>query len=304
MAWVTYKKTNLLRLVNIHLFLNQIRIMYKVFGIMLVFVFTNAKAQFYYNDILGNKQAKAHFILLKKSSIKKVTVTSTNPNGEPIEGISILQEINARRSEMTTSTQSPSSPTSILFTKYLENGMPASTNDSTEAAVSFTSYTYSNETPENLTGVASASHEPEQSVIKFSEKRTYTFSGNQPKSMLRIKNGKDTLNVQFVADEHGWIGEERWVEKGTTKETYFYYYDIKGNLTDIARYSSRARRLLPDYTFEYDSNGRLAQMTSFVNGTNQYRIWRYTYDGRGLKTKEVVFNKDKQAEGKVLYNYE
>ncbi len=304
MTWATYKKTILLRLVNIHLILNQIRTMYKVLCVMCFSAATSVNAQYYYNDILGNKQAKEHYQLLKKNNIKKVTVTSTDPNGEPIEGISILQEINARRNEMTTSTQSPSSPTSILSTKFLENGMPATTNDSTEAAVSLTSYTYGSGTPENLTGVTSASHEPEQTILKFSENRQYTFNGSQPKSMLRIKNGKDSLKVQFLADEHGWIGEERWVEKGKTIETYYYYYDAKGHLTDIARYSTRARRLLPDYTFEYDGNGRLAQMTSFVNGTNQYRIWRYTYDDRGLKTKEVVFNKDKQAEGKVLYSYE
>lgn len=278
--------------------------MYKVIGLLCICAVTQTKAQYYYNDILGNKQAKDNYARLKQNNIKKVTVTTTDPNGEPTEGFAILQEINARKNEMNTSTQSALSPTSILYTKYALSGYPANTTDSTEAAVSVTSYNYQTDNPENLSAISSATHEPEQQSIKFFEHRQYVFNGAQPKAMLRVKNGKDSLRVKFVPDEHGWIGEEQWTEKGKRTETYYYYYDAKGNLTDIARYSKKARRLLPDYTFEYDEAGHIGQMTAFVNGTNQYRIWRYTYDSRGLKIKEVVFNKDKQAEGKVIYNYE
>ena len=278
--------------------------MHKVIGLLCICAVTHADGQYYYNDILGNKQAKDNYLLLKKNNIKRVRVTSTEPDGTPTDGFAILQETNYRRNEMNTSSQSSLSPTSILYTKYLDSGYPAATTDSTEASVSVTSYSYENETSGNLSAITSATHEPEQTIIKFFEQRRYTFSGIQPKSMVRIKNGKDTLKIQFIADEHGWIGEERWTQKGKRTETYYYYYDAKGNLTDIARYSTKARRLLPDYTFEHDENGRTTGMTAFVNGTNQYRIWRYTYDGRGLKIKDVVFNKDKQAEGKVVYNYE
>jgi len=278
--------------------------MNKVIALFCFCAVTHAHAQYYYNDILGNKQARENYMLLKKNTIKKVQIASTEPDGTPTEGFAILQEINARRNEMNTSSQSLLSPTSILLTNYQESGLPLKTIDSTEASVSVTIYTYHNELPGNLSLVSSTTHEPEQSIIKFSEKRQYTYNGTVPKSMLRVKNAKDSLRVAFLPDENNRIGEERWTEKGKLTETYYYYYDEKGNLTDIARYSNKARRLLPDYTFEYDENGRTTGMTAFVNGTNQYRIWRYTYDGRGLKTKEVIFNKDKQAEGKVVYSYE
>jgi len=278
--------------------------MYKVFSLLCVMAVTNARAQFYYNDILGNKQAREQYLNLKKNNIKKVKVSSTDPDGAPTEGFAILQEINTRKNEMTTSTESSLSPTSILQTSYAESGLPVTTTDSTEASVSTTAYSYTDINVGNLKAITSTTHEPEQQSVKFFETRAYSFKGSQPVSMLRVKNGKDSLKVQFITEEHGWIGEERWMEKDHIAETYFYYYDARGNLTDIARYNNVAKRLLPDYTFEYDENGRLAGMTAFVNGTNQYRIWRYTYDDRGLKTKEVVFNKDKQAEGKVIYAYE
>jgi hypothetical protein len=34
-----------------------------------------------------------------------------------------------------------------------------------------------------------------------------------------------------------------------------------------------------------------------------YLIWRYLFDGKGLKTKEALFNNDKELTGKIEYNY-
>ncbi len=278
--------------------------MHKVLGLLFFCLVTKAHAQYYYNDILGNKQARDNYLLLKKNNIKKVTVTSSDPDGTPTEGFAILQEINASKNEMTTSTKSSMNPISILRTTYLSNNYPSATKDSTEASVSLTTYTYSDKNESNLSVIFSSTHEPEKSAIKFSEERHYSFEGTLPKSMWRIKNGKDSLQVLFFTEEHGRIGEERWMQKGKLIETYYYYYDTNNHLTDIVRYNAKAKRLLPEYTFEYDELGRIMGMNAFISGTNQYRTWRYTYDDRGLKEKEVIFNKYKQIEGKIIYNYE
>ena len=302
MACLTYKKANLLRLVNILLFLTQISTMYRVLGILLLGIATQAQAQYFYNDILANKQAKENFLLLKTNEIKRVTVTSTDPDGMPTEGFAILQQINSKKNEMVTSTQSTISPVSIFSSSFTPTGNLLASQDSTENAVSQTTYSYGEN--DNLQKVTSQTHEPEKSVIKFSENRLYSFDGSRPTSMIRIKNRKDTLKVEFIAEEHGLVGEERWIEKGKTIETYYYYYDANGRLTDIAHFNKTARRILPDYIFEYDTKGRITSMDAIVTGTNQYRNWRYSYDARGLKIKEIIYNKDKRAEGKVLYNYE
>jgi hypothetical protein len=34
-----------------------------------------------------------------------------------------------------------------------------------------------------------------------------------------------------------------------------------------------------------------------------YLIWRYIFDDKGLKTKEALFNKDKELTGKIDYVY-
>jgi len=34
-----------------------------------------------------------------------------------------------------------------------------------------------------------------------------------------------------------------------------------------------------------------------------YLIWRYLYDAKGLKTKEALFNKQKELTGRIEYSY-
>jgi len=269
--------------------------MYKVPLLFLICFSTKLNAQYYYNDILGNKQAKDNFLLLKTNEIKKVTVTTTDAFGEPNKGFAILQEVKASKNEMTTSTKSEMSPISILKTTYYPSGFPKTTVDSSENAVTITSYNYAADESNSLATVVSSSHEPGEAPLKFSEQRIYTFAGNQPKTMWRIKNGKDSMQVQFVLEEHGWVGEEKWIEKGRTVETYYYYYNETGKLTDVAQYSKRAKQILPNYSFEYDAKSRILSMEAFVTGTNQYRIWRYSYDYRNLKIKEIIYNKEKKA---------
>ncbi len=265
---------------------------------------TTARAQYYYNDILGNRTARENFLLLKKAGIKAVTVSSFDPSGEPTEGFSVKQEMDTRSNTIQTTSQSAYSNPSVLTSNFSADGWPGATSDSTEGSVSRTQYAYLPDASHQLLSIASATGFPGEKTNQYIETRMYTNNGPRPVGMVRIKNKKDTLQVAFIAEEHGWVGEERWTQKGKTIETYYYYYDAGGRLTDIAHFSKTARRILPDYTFEYDAGGRLAGMVTFINGTNQYRTWRYTYDARGLKTGEVVFNKDRQQEGKLVYSYQ
>ena len=81
----------------------------------------------------------------------------------------------------------------------------------------------------------------------------------KPASMLKIKNGTDTTLVTFVSDDKGNIVEERSVRLGQALPTIFYYYDTDNRMTDIVRYSTQAKRLLPLNIFEYEE-GRLRSM--------------------------------------------
>jgi len=56
--------------------------------------------------------------------------------------------------------------------------------------------------------------------------------------------------------------------------------------------------------FEYDEQNRVIQKITTTPSLNvTYLIWRYIFDERGLKTKEALFNNDKQLTGKIEYSY-
>lgn len=265
---------------------------------------STVNAQYYYNDILGNRNSRENYMQLKTAGVKEVTVTSYDPDGTPTQGFSIKQTLNTNRHTLQATSQSAYSNPSVLTTTFSATGWPISSADSTDASVSRINYTYNSNAAGELASISTSTGFPGETTNQFQEQRIYTYSNGKPVSMVRLKNGKDSLQIKFIAEEHGWIGEERWMQKGKLIETYYYYYDAAGKLTDVAHYHQTARRILPDYAFEYDGQGKISSMITFINGTNQYRTWRYTYDARGLKTQEVVFNKYKQQEGKLVYSYQ
>jgi hypothetical protein len=56
--------------------------------------------------------------------------------------------------------------------------------------------------------------------------------------------------------------------------------------------------------FEYDDNNRLIQKITTTSNLNLgYLTWRYLYNEKGLKTKEALFNKEKQLQGRIDYSY-
>ncbi|TMI80963.1 MAG: hypothetical protein E6H10_12770 [Bacteroidetes bacterium] len=117
-------------------------------------------------------------------------------------------------------------------------------------------------------------------------------------------NANDTTEVRFTLDGKGNVIEELPFVKKKNGEKIFYYYDDKSRLTDIVRFNTKARRLLPDYMFEYSANNQVVQKITTLSTIGiGYLIWRYAFDDKGLKTKEATFNRDKVMTGKIEYSY-
>lgn len=277
--------------------------MFKILAIISSFFPVTIFSQYYYKDIISNKQAKDNYLLLKKNNIKKVALISVKADGEPVEGFSVQQEINSTSNEVITRTESLTSNSSVLNTQYQPDGLPLLSIDSSEATVSITKYFYSDDEDKSLINISSQSHEPDSSNVIFKEERYYSYNGRVPTQLIRVKNQKDSIHIQFVTEQHGWVAEEKWIQKGRLTETYYYYYNENGQLTDIARYNKEAKMILPDYTFEYDEKGRIVSMTTVDNGSMDYHIWKYTYNENGLKNTEAIYNRKKQVEAQFVYKY-
>ncbi len=130
----------------------------------------------------------------------------------------------------------------------------------------------------------------------------YNNSG-QPTQMLRIKDGRDTTLVMLTHD-NGNVAQETWKRKGKVVENYYYYYNTNNQLTDIVRYNYRAKKMLPDFLYDYDANGRIIKMMQVPTGRSDYMIWQYSYNSNGLKEKELLYNKQQQLVGRIEYKYQ
>ncbi len=272
-----------------------------ILSLFSILFFASAQAQYYYKDILLPTQTADQLQRYKTNRIRAVKATSAETGREPADGMQVDQSFNNNYSEVVTISKSPQMEGTTLVTYYNSDGLIGKTVDTTDGASSTTLYTY--DASKRLTALVNNSASTGQATEKEEHLWSYTTAG-QPLSMLKIRNGTDTTYISFVIDDKGNVTEEKSTRKGKEQLPYYYYYDDQNRLTDIVHYNPIAKRLLPDYIFEYDQAGKLRSMLVVPPGGTDYQRWMYNYDERGLKTRETVYNKNRQAMGIVEYRYE
>jgi hypothetical protein len=260
-----------------------------------------AHAQYYYKDLLSTGIVEQQFRLLKEQKIKKVVLQSFESDDRETDRFLCYQVVNTSHSTLMTHTQSAGTMPSVLTSQFSSEGTLQRTSDSSGTTVTVVLYGYANSKLTTLESVSRASSDSTQET----DRHEWTYgSDGLPIRMLRIKNNVDTTEVLFKPDEQGRVAEETWKKKGVVLERYYYYYNDSRQLTDIVRYSKKARRLLPDNVFEYDTQGRVSRMIGVQPGSSNYVTWAYVYNENGLKQKEVLYNKQRQLMGTIRYRYE
>lgn len=271
------------------------------FSIIALLVSSQTYTQYYFNDIVANQQSNKQYQLLKDNKIKKMKATSYDGNNQPSEGFSLEQEFSSDYKRLITLSTITSGAVSTLVT-YYENDKVKSSHENARGVETQTDYTYDEKGRIQIINSATT-----DTSVKSTSTETHIWSyndKNQPQLMLKIKNKKDTTHIEMIPDEYGNIGEERWKRKGAPFETYYYYYNVKSQLTDIVRFNKRAQKLLPDFLFEYDTLGRIKQMIQVPAISSNYMIWKYVFNDKGLKQQELCTDRQKQLVGKIEYIYQ
>jgi YD repeat-containing protein len=255
-------------------------------------------SQHYYKDIIGTNETSQLIHTYKQNKVSRVAIRSFNESNVRIEDFSVEQVFDGRN--LRTITSSGYTAESVLVSFVDDKNRVVKTIDSNSRLFTTTTYQY-NEAG-LLTRISSTSTDSAKKAIQ-SEEHIWQYNQTRPSRLLRIKNGKDTSYIELKLDEKGNIIEEQETRRGIKSEPIFYYYNDNNQLTDIVQYNKKARRLLPEYLFEYSPSGQVIQRITVPAGSDKYLIWRYQYNEKGLKTKEVVYNKQKQLAGKVEYQY-
>jgi len=192
--------------------------------------------------------------------------------------------------------------TTTQYYQFNEQGLLTGIIDSSSSVTSTSSYNY--DAKNNLVSIKNIVSDTDDSIYLNEQHLWYYNSNGRLVKMYRVVNNNDSTEIRFTLDEMGNVTEEQPFKRTRGGEKTFYYYDDKNRLTDIVRYNTKAKRLLPDFMFEYSANNQVIQKVTTLSTMGLgYLIWRYVYDDKGLKTKEASFNRDKIMTGKIEYSY-
>jgi len=258
-------------------------------------------SQYYYNDLISLQQGTEQYKLFRSNRIHKIKATSFEADNSPTEGFVLEQEISLDGKKITLSTQ-VSNGRATVTQRTFELGRPKKSVNSSNGIETKTEYSYLENGQLQKMLIATT-----DTAMKVQSSELHIWNYDQlglPLYMLKIKNNIDTIRVEFTKDEAGLIAEEKWKKKDKTFETYYYYYDNQQHLTDIVRFNTKLKNLVPDFQFEYDEKGRISKMTQISLSSSNYLIWINTYNEKGLKVKETAYAKEKKLVGSIVYSYE
>ena len=258
-----------------------------------------AEAQYYYRDIITNKQLLKEVALIRENKVRSVVIKSFEADGSESEGFFCERKFSKDYKRAELFTRSDISGASLLTSYFDSEGKLLQTRDSSAILLSVSSYFYDDKKRVKSIATAIRSSDDEFTT-EIHEEHIYTYKETDlPESMMRVKNRNDSTLILFQSDEKNNIG----IEKNTkTGSKYYYYYDDKNRLTDIVHSNETTQKLLPDYLFEYNNAGQIAQMTATEEGSSYYYVWKYTYND-GLRTMEKCYSKERRLMGTIEYMY-
>ncbi|MEP6616556.1 MAG: hypothetical protein ABJA57_08260 [Ginsengibacter sp.] len=268
-------------------------------SVLCLLISSSISAQYYYKEIWNSQQLNREFVILKNQKIRNIAVKSFESDGQPSEGFFCEKRIDKNYGRIQMFSKSNVTGQSLIFSYFNPDGRITRTVDSTEHSFNQTEYVY--DESGRITTIKTFTKD-DADAAGISETHKYTYAGEKLVKMESEKNNAAFATVNFKIDDKGNVIEEEEVAKNNRKK-YFYYYDDKNQLTDVVHYNDRAKRLLPDYMYEYDELGQVSKLVSTeADGTN-YFTWIYTYNDQHLRVSEKCSAKDRRLLGSVEYVY-
>jgi hypothetical protein len=271
--------------------------------ITLIIAFSS-KAQYYYKDIIGVDDINQTIRLYKDNKVKSVTATGFDAEGRRSSEFSENRKFSAPGNLLLISTRNNVVDATSYY-RFDKNGLLTSVSDTINAVSTVTTYSYNGP---DLTTIKTLSRDKD--TVYLDEQHVWIYNNGKPGKMYRVLDGRDTTEIRFSLDERGNVADEQTFRHGNPGEKIYYYYDDNNRLTDIVRFNTKARKLIPDFMFEYTDKNQVRQKLATVNAINvAYLLWTYVYNEQGLKIKEGSFQKktfeeQKEMLGKIEYSYQ
>jgi hypothetical protein len=260
---------------------------------------TPIHAQYYYKDILSNKQVVADMAAYRESKLRTIRINSFESDGTPSEDFFCEKKLTKDYKKSSLYTRTGQSGSSLLESFFNDKGVLEKTFDSSAISIGTNSYFY-DETGRINRIVSEVRSSDDDFLNELIEEHLYEYNENNlPVKMTRVKNKRDSTVFLFLFDEEGNVSIEKDTKTGAK---YYYYYDARHRLTDVVHANEYRKNLVADYIFEYNDAGQVTQMTVTEEGGNNFYIWRYDYDNK-LRTQERIFSRDRKLMGRIEYEY-
>ena len=272
-------------------------------------------AQYYYNDIIGTQEINIKMKTYLNAKVQSVIGTGYDENGRKSDDFNEWQDVQSNGTVLKVTTRNGQN-VSRMYYHFDDQARLISTRDSATDVQTTSTYKYN--AGGKLSNIKSVTKGSASEFDKTSERQwEYTAEG-KPLRMLLIVNGNDSTAYRFTLDSNKNVGDEMLYHRGGVENqiyyTYdqqkvYYFYDDQNRLTDITKYNTKIDRLLPELMFEYDDNNRVIQRITVLSTVKydtkrpDYFLWRYVYDEKGLRTREVLFSKLKEKKGEIKYAY-
>ena len=256
-------------------------------------------AQFFYRDLISIAQANEEMAAYKKAGIKNIKIKSLEANGEESEDFFCEKKLSKDFRKSSLYTRTGNQGKSLMESFFNKEGLLYKTYDSSEIVVSRNEFFYDNN--KRLSSTLSYSKSNDDDFInEITEAHVYQYNEDGiPISMLRIKNQTDTIVMLFSLDENNNVAIEKETKNGSK---YYYYYDEDKRLTDVVHTNEFKQRLVADYVFDYNEEGKISEMTTTEDGNDNFTVWKYDYENH-LKVKERIFDRNGMLMGKIIYEY-
>jgi len=256
-------------------------------------------AQFFYRDLISIAQANEEMAAYKKAGIKNIKIKSLEANGEESEDFFCEKKLSKDFRKSSLYTRTGNQGKSLMESFFNKEGLLYKTYDSSEIVVSRNEFFYDNN--KRLSSTLSYSKSNDDDFInEITEAHVYQYNEDGiPISMLRIKNQTDTIVILFSLDENNNVAIEKETKNGSK---YYYYYDEDKRLTDVVHTNEFKQRLVADYVFDYNEEGKISEMTTTEDGNDNFTVWKYDYENH-LKVKERIFDRNGMLMGKIIYEY-
>lgn len=287
--------------IQVFLSLNFFCRMKTTFSCLLLLWCATIKAQYYYNDIVDAGYINQRMSVYTLNKVTSVSAAGFDPQGAKTTDFNELQEIDGGNYTLKISTRN-GQQVKRQYYQFDSRSRLLTLVDSSGDIKSSTVYKY-NDAGQLISLITTTADQ--FSDFNKTEEHQWIYDANgNPTKMWRIRNAIDSAEFRFTIDEKGNVADEQHYRRGASIDQVYYYYNESNQLTDIVRYDKKIKQLLPDFMFEYDEKNRLIQKITVLSTTHpDYLIWRYLYNEKGLKTKEALFNKDKELRGRIEYSY-